>query len=228
MRRVLGILLVVLASTSLAQQELTDFYFLNLTDLIPEEDRPVVELRSLIYPPGGVVLGESLSLIGNVSLPLTDIVCTGPSACACARVLDTEFSCVVSPPVRGTYRLTLQSAQGSGSYLLELFEGVPVQVTTFQQRAPPDGLPVYYAVGAIIVLVGAYGLFFGFRRVTRTRREVKDMRKDLARLDRELKELHIRFMKRELDSTTYRELVAQKEGDRQSVRDAIQRRHRKR
>ncbi len=213
MKSILLVLALVLWAVSVSADTglSTGLLTLNLSQALDNSTPSSLQLLSLKHPPSGVQAGEPLDLVGIASQRVSHVSCQGPSGCSCKLLDATEFVCAVSPPVEGSYRLTLSDGPLQGFYLIQLTPGQPVRVTAVQEAETAPSEMLNYFLALLALLAVGYALFFGYRALTMQQRSVMAASAQVNGLQEELRELKFRFLKRQIDDATYAGLAKQKE-----------------
>ncbi len=134
-----------------------------------------------------------------------------------------QFKCTFFPPVRGTYKLNIESEKSKayGNFSIEMIAGqLPILKQEVKQETISPGL-LLFAISFAAIAVFAYLLYFAYKFYNRKRDALQALYEQRQKIEDDMKVLRYRFFKREIDANTYNAVFKQKEIDLASVNRQI-------
>ena len=211
-----------------------DGVFRNQSDLLSYSQSKLssrpdwsITLENIYTTPNPVIEGFNVSASGNFksAFALVSIYCVGPSYCSCQLFKRSEssepFECIFTQPVNGSYGIYAydelgNTNEGQGSQLL-FNTGKSAQLVV-QSTLP------YWAVLAVLVIaffVIVYSAFKLFDWLFVGYRHVASLKRRKAEIEEEFKMLKYRFMKREIDDTTFRKQWAERDSEYSEIKRTL-------
>ena len=186
-----------------------------------------ISLENIYTSPNPAIDGLNVSASGNFrsTFALVSIRCTGPSYCSChlfTRSGDVEpFECVITPPVNGSYGVYAfdelgNTNEGLGSQVV-FSPGKSAQLIV-QSTLPSWAILAVLVIAFFIIIYSVFKLFdwlfVGYRHVAA-------LKKRKADIEDEFKMLKYRFMKREIDDTTFRKQWAERDSEYNEIKRTL-------